>query len=114
VKTHEYPARRFEAEIEQDIYRIVQEALNNTIKHARAHHIHVLLDGGQPGQLLISIKDDGVGFVHEPGEESQAGGFGMKTMRERAEALGGSLRVLSSPGQGTSVEVIIPNSEMSV
>jgi signal transduction histidine kinase len=97
-----------EATMGQDIYRIVQEALNNAIKHARAHQIFVRLDGSQPDRLCLSIKDDGVGFIPRPGEESPAGGFGMKTMRERAEALGGSLRVISAPGEGTTVEVIIP------
>ena len=104
--------------IEQDIYRIVQEALNNAIKHARAHEILVHLDGSQSKHLCLSISDDGVGFVPGPGErseeQSQAGGFGMNTMRERAETLGGSLRVLSAPGKGTTVEVTIPKSEIKI
>jgi signal transduction histidine kinase len=117
VRTFEYSPAHFERgsgngqTIEQDIYRIVQEALNNAIKHARAHEILVLLDGSEPNHLCLSISDDGVGFVPGPGEESQAGGFGMKTMRERAETFGGSLRVISAPGKGTTVEVIVPNSE---
>ena len=94
--------------IEQDIYRIVQEALNNAIKHAHAHEILVLLDGSDSKHLCLSISDDGVGFVPGSGERSQAGGFGMKTMRERAETLGGSLRVLSAPGRGAIIEVTIP------
>jgi signal transduction histidine kinase len=100
--------------VEQDIYRIVQEALNNAIKHARAHEILVLLDGSEPKHLCLSISDDGVGFVPGPGEETQAGGFGMKTMRERAETSGGNLRVISAPGKGTTVEVTIPNSEIKL
>ena len=94
--------------IEQDIYRIVQEALNNAIKHARAHEILVLLDGSNVEQLCLSISDDGVGFVPGSREDSQASGFGMKTMRERAEALDGHLQVITAPGRGTSVEVVIP------
>jgi len=122
VRTYEYSPRRFQAgadvgsgnemTIEQDVYRIVQEALNNAIKHAQAHEILVLLDGSEPGQLCLSISDDGVGFVPGPGEESQEGGFGMKTMSERAETLGGSLRVISAPGNGTTIEVIVPISEL--
>ena len=116
VRTYEYSTRNFgpstgsgnETTIDQDIYRIVQEALNNAIKHARAHEILVLLDGSDSNQLCLSISDDGVGFVPGPGEESQASGFGMKTMRERAETLGGSLRVISAPGKGTTIEVTIP------
>jgi signal transduction histidine kinase len=97
--------------VEQDIYRIAQEALNNAIKHARAHEILVLLDGSDSEQLCLSISDDGVGFTPGPGEESQAGGFGMKTMRERALALGGSLQVISAPGRGTTIEVKVPTGE---
>jgi signal transduction histidine kinase len=122
VRTYEYSPNRFgagavakpgnEMTIEQDIYRITQEALNNAIKHARAHEILVMLDGSESKQLCLSISDDGVGFVpgsgQRSGEQSQAGGFGMKTMRERAEALGGNLRVISAPGKGTTVEVTIP------
>jgi len=102
------------AVIEQDIYRIVQESLNNAIKHAQAHQILIRLDGSEAGCLRLSIKDDGVGFVPGPGEETQAGGFGMKTMRERAQTLGGSLRVISAPGQGTIVEVNLPYSEIKI
>ena len=119
VRTYEFSPTNFgvavglgnETTIEPDVYRIVQEALNNAIKHARAHEILVLLDGSTPKQLCLSISDDGVGFAPGPGEESQAGGFGMKTMRERAETLGGSLRVISAPGRGTTIEVTIPMSE---
>ncbi len=107
-----------ERSIEQAIYRIVQEALNNAIKHAHAHEILVLVDGSEPKQLCLSISDDGVGFaprqVERSGEQSQAGGFGMKTMRERAEKLGGSLRIISAPGNGTTVEVTIPIHEIKI
>jgi signal transduction histidine kinase len=122
VRTYEFSPTNFgpstgsgnETTIDQDIYRIVQEALNNAIKHARAHEILVLLDGSDSNQLCLSISDDGVGFVPGPGEESQASGFGMKTMRERAETLGGSLRVISAPGKGTSIEVTIPTRERKI
>jgi len=124
VRTYEYSPARFETgavvgsgdrtTLEQDIYRIVQEALNNASKHARAHEILVLLDGSDSKELCLSISDDGVGFVPGLGAESQAGGFGMKTMRERAKTLRGTLRVISAPGKGTTVEVTIPNSEIKI
>jgi signal transduction histidine kinase len=118
VRTYAYSPTRLspgnDMTVEQDIYRIVQEALNNAIKHARAHEILVLLDGSEPKHLCLSISDDGVGFVPGPGEETQTGGFGMKTMRERAETSGGNLRVISAPGKGTTVEVTIPNSEIKL
>jgi signal transduction histidine kinase len=115
VRTYEYPiGSKREMAVEQDIYRIVQEALNNAIKHARAQEILVLLDGSDPKQLCLSISDDGVGFVPASADESQTGRFGMRTMRERAETLGGSLRVISAPGNGTTVEVMIPISEIKI
>jgi signal transduction histidine kinase len=97
--------------MEQDVYRIVQEALNNAIKHAHAREILVMIDGSESKQLCLSISDDGVGFVPGPSEETQMGGFGMKTMRARAATLSGSLKVISAPGKGTTIEVMIPNSE---
>jgi signal transduction histidine kinase len=118
VRTYEYSAGSGGAAgnetVEHDAYRIVQEALNNAIKHARAQEILVLLDGSDPKQLCLSISDDGVGFVPAVEDESQVGRFGMKTMRERAEALGGSLRVITAPGKGTTVEVMVPIHEMKL
>jgi signal transduction histidine kinase len=100
--------------LEESIYRISQEALNNAIKHARARQIFIRLENGKSQGLCLFIKDDGVGFV--PGarggaEETKASGFGMHTMRERAVALGGSLQIISAPGKGTTVEVTIPFKE---
>jgi signal transduction histidine kinase len=105
-----------EMTFEQDVYRIVQEALNNATKHARAREILVLLDGSESDRLCLSISDDGIGFAPNPGERTgeqiQAGGFGMKSMRERAEALGGHLHVSTAPGKGTTIEVAIPLNDM--
>jgi signal transduction histidine kinase len=101
--------------LEESIYRIAQEALNNAIKHARARQIFLRLENGKSKGLCLTVKDDGVGFVpgvDTVGEETQAGGFGMRTMRERAEALGGRLQVISAPGEGTIVEVAIPFKEV--
>ncbi len=97
--------------IEEGVYRITQEALNNAIKHARARRVVVQLDGSRPGIFCFSIKDDGVGFTPSADRNrynSEVGGFGMNTMRERAEALGGHLKVVSGSGSGTLVEVEIP------
>jgi signal transduction histidine kinase len=101
--------------IREGIYRITQEALNNATKHAHAHQIIVQLDGSRPRELSLSIRDDGVGFT--PGEDRnrdgyEEGGFGMNTMRERAEELGGRIKVISAPGKGTIVEVTIPLKDM--
>lgn len=98
------------AMFEEGIYRIVQESLNNAIKHARARHVNIHIEQASPAVLCISVADDGVGFT-PPAPRS---GLGMKTMRERAESLGGILRVDSTPGAGTTVEVRIPLKESGV
>jgi len=101
---------------EEGVYRIVQEALTNAIKHANAHRVVIRLADNKPSGLSFSVKDDGVGFIPANGaakEESEEGGFGMNTMRERAEALGGTIKVVSAPGKGTTVEVTIPFKEIS-
>ncbi|HSM59079.1 MAG TPA: GAF domain-containing sensor histidine kinase [Candidatus Sulfomarinibacteraceae bacterium] len=94
------------------LYRITQEALNNVVKHARASRVTVTV--GRRGDLTcLAIGDDGVGFspqrvetVRSPGPD--AGGMGLRSMRERAEALGGALQIDSRPGAGTTVRVRLP------
>ncbi len=99
--------------IEESVYRIVQEALNNAVKHSQARHIAVRIHMEDPGRLSFSVADDGVGFEQwSSGVTASAGsGLGMNTMRERAETLGGTMSVVSSPGNGTTVEVGIPLKE---
>jgi signal transduction histidine kinase len=89
---------------EQDLYRLAQEALNNVLKHAHASHVSVRLSVTQAATVL-SVADDGVGF-----DASLRGieGLGLRGMRERAERLGGTLRIQSAPGQGTRIEVEAP------
>lgn len=108
---------RLKSVMEESIYRIAQEALNNAIKHARAHQVTIQLNNSNPRELYLSIKDDGVGFVPDVDkvrDNFEEGGFGMNTMRQRAEALGGQIQVISAPGKGTIVEVRIPLKDMEV
>lgn len=103
--------------VEEGIYRIIQEALNNIIKHSHAQNISIKLQGNQPGMLRFSVVDDGVGFSSLPNKMEEApdgSGLGMKTMRERAEAMGGSLSIASEPGQGTVIEGIVPFKEIRI
>jgi PAS domain S-box-containing protein len=87
------------------LFRIVQEALGNAIKHGRASRIDVLLDGG--GQAVsLTVYDNGVGF--DLSSKLSSGGIGMITMRERARMLGGTFDVLSQPGLGTLIAVRVP------
>jgi len=85
-------------------YRILQEALTNAIRHARAGQITVSLTTGSD-QLLVRVSDDGVGLT--PGWE-QRGHYGVRGMRERAVASGGSLEMSSDPGVGTQVIARLP------
>lgn len=100
-------AIRFPLGVEAQLTRIVQEALSNVRKHARAGHAWVTLEGDGAGTSL-TIRDDGCGF--DPREEAPGGrpSFGLQTMRERAEAAGGQLMVESERGAGTRVTVLLP------
>ncbi len=90
--------------VEENLYRVVQEALNNVIKHAGASRMCLCLTGAADGLRLV-IEDDGVGFDPQAVGD---GGFGLKTMRERVESLAGRLVVKSQPGAGTQIEVEVP------
>ena len=92
--------------VEVQLLRIIQEALSNVRKHACAKHARVCFSvAGQ--RLRVAISDDGCGFDPAP-LVSAGGGYGLRAMRERAEALSGSLTVSSGPGQGTEVVVLLP------
>jgi signal transduction histidine kinase len=93
-------------ETKEALYRIAQEALHNTVKHAHASRADLKLESDAEG-IALEVSDDGVGF--DP-EGSFSGHLGLKSMRERATSLGGTLRVESAPGEGTTVRVrIIPD-----
>ncbi len=89
---------------EDDLYLIAVEALNNAIKHARASRVAVRLCGNGGG-FQMHVIDDGCAF--DPDTESgYGGGMGLKTMAERAEKLGGRLKIDSQPGEGTCVSFV--------
>lgn len=98
------PTPRLSGTLAIALFRIAQEAMNNVVKHAGATRLSIALLSDGTAQLL-SIADDGCGF--DPAYRRPAGsdGMGMTTMRERAEAVGATLRVDSRPGMGTRVEV---------
>ncbi len=97
--------RRLEPAVETNLYRIIQEALTNVARHARAGRVDVLLEQ-RHDRLLIILEDDGIGF--EPDLTGQKGRLGLLGMRERTEMLGGRLVIESIPGTGTTVYVEIP------
>ena len=90
--------------VKEAAFRIVQEALHNVVKHARARNVTVRLEA-VPGALLFEVSDDGAGFEDE---EPVAGHLGLQSMRERAGNLGGQVEVVSVPGQGTTVRGRLP------
>jgi len=93
---------------EVTLLRAVQESLANIHKHAAARQVSVTLSY-MPDRVLLDVLDDGEGFQPEVAAESgDGGGFGLIAMRQRAEALGGSVLVESTPGEGTTVVVEIP------
>jgi signal transduction histidine kinase len=87
----------------EELVRVVREAVSNATRHGRASGVIVELEGGQ--QLTLRVRDDGCGF--DP-QVASTNGFGLTSMRERAEALGGRVEVRSRTGGGTEVEVIVP------
>lgn len=92
-----------DSSIDVALLRISQEALHNIKKHARAQNVNITLSY-MPDILVLDVADDGQGF--EPVLDRR--GFGLKSMRERAEELGGELTVESEPGKGTKIAVMIP------
>lgn len=101
--------------IEAGIFRIVQEALNNVAKHARANNVKLAISFS-PALLIISVCDNGTGFDPEEVKEYYKKGehFGLISMRERAELLNGKFEIKSAPGKGTRLKFTIPvdNSQM--
>ena len=93
--------------VEVELYRIVQEALNNAVRHARAEAIEVDVDA-VGGMVTITVRDDGVGF--DPAASAiRERRLGLTSMRERAESLGGTLTVETAPRSGTTVRVEVPS-----
>jgi two-component system NarL family sensor kinase len=95
--------------VEIALYRIAQETLQNIVKHAEAERISIRLGADDDGVRLV-VDDDGVGFIptDRPGPGGDDGGFGLDSVRERAELIGGTLRVATRPGEGTTVTVTAP------
>jgi ligand-binding sensor domain-containing protein/signal transduction histidine kinase len=93
--------------IEDNLLRIGQEAINNTVKHAAAQHIFVNLIF-ESRRVRLSVSDDGQGFDSQATGEERANHFGLVGMRERAEQIGGTLSIHSGNGAGTEIVVDVP------
>ncbi len=97
--------KRLPVDIEDVLYRVAHEALNNVLKHAHARHATIRLQLGE-FRVRLEVDDDGIGF--DPIAARAAGGLGLGGMSERVERSGGTLEVESAPGQGTRVRVEVP------
>lgn len=94
-------------EISIVVYRLVQEALTNIVRHAQAHHVDIRIWQDRkklPVALMVEIRDDGIGF----NTQLHSSGFGLTAMRERIEAVNGTLGLLSGEGAGVLISVRIP------
>jgi signal transduction histidine kinase len=102
VETH--VDERLPPEIETTLYRVVQEALSNVVKHAAAEHVSIVIS--QRGRTVAAtVDDDGAGFA---GGDVREGALGLTGMRERLALVGGKLEIESRPGSGTTVAAQVP------
>jgi len=101
---------RLSRSTQQELYHIVQEALNNVLKHAHAQHVMVNARFDETTATL-EVRDDGAGF--EPAIVRSQGGLGLQGMKERTQRIGGVLRIESAPGRGAriTIQVPVPNSQ---
>jgi signal transduction histidine kinase len=93
-------------EHEHELLRIAQEAVSNAVRHGEPHLVRVSLTG-EDAHWLLAVSDDGRGMQQQPEDHAQQG-FGLTSMRERAQAIGGEWRIASGPGAGTRVSVRLP------
>ncbi|WP_265455598.1 sensor histidine kinase [Enterococcus sp. HY326] len=95
---------KLSANIEDQLFRVVQELLSNTLRHSKAKELEVYLHRIGPN-VLLRVVDDGVGFDVT---ESRAGSYGLNNIRERVAGVGGTVKIISFKKQGTSVEIKVP------
>lgn len=96
---------RFDPEVQHALFRIVQESLNNVVKHANAAHVTLEI-AFSTDCVRCTVRDDGEGFVFS--EEDVSGHGGLDGMRERAARAGGSLHIETAPGKGTTLTAMLP------
>ncbi len=90
--------------IENHLFRIVQEALSNTLRHAKADKMEIIVVR-RSDALRMSLKDNGVGFELDEKKQSS---YGLSLMQERVSEIGGAIRYITAPGKGTRIELTVP------
>ncbi|NMB88881.1 MAG: sensor histidine kinase, partial [Chloroflexi bacterium] len=106
MQLHGSPTR-LPSNVEIAVFRIVQESLNNCLIHAQARQVELRLDF-QPNTLILSVRDDGIGFDPQGVNPAGNASFGLVGMRERALSIGAQLEVCSAPSQGTQITLHVP------
>ena len=101
--------KRLDPSMELALYRMAQEACSNIARHADAQHATVVINYA-PDSVTLQVEDDGVGFVlpHSPAEYAVKGHYGLLGLHERAELIGATLDIRTSPGKGTHLVVMLP------
>lgn len=106
--------RRLSRTVEVALYRVVQEAISNILKHSAAKYVEIDLDLRSQDVIALRVEDDGIGFVPSPTIAVTGAGVGLFGMRERINLLGGRLVVDSSPGEGTEIRAVVPGEGRSL
>jgi signal transduction histidine kinase len=105
-------ALRLDSDIEINLYRLIQEGLNNISKHAGARNAKIRLVSSFPN-IILQIEDDGRGFDVEKRRATMTHEkrMGLRSMEERVKLLGGEMRIRSKPGKGTNIFIEVPYRE---
>lgn len=107
-KARGFTSARLPQAVETSLYRIVQEAITNVVRHARATKVDLMVER-RGDKVRVLIEDDGTGF--DPSRVHKRDHYGLLGMRERTEALGGTLTVESSHGKGTTIAAEVPDAD---
>ena len=99
--------RRLGRQAERNVFRIGQEAMTNALKHSRSGQVEMVLSF-EPGRVELRVRDHGRGFDPAAGPGDPHAGFGLTSMRERADQIGGHVTISSRPGGGTEVVLDAP------
>jgi signal transduction histidine kinase len=93
-------------DVDTAVFRVMQEAIANVVKHAAARTVRVVL-AYEPTRIRLAVTDDGRGFIVDPDFRAYGGHLGLLGMRERASQAHGTLTVRSSPGHGTEIVLLV-------
>lgn len=104
----DFPTHALSATVAAQLFRIVQEALNNVQKHAHAQHVQISVAALLNGDIQIMIKDDGIGFDNESIVGQNRPHWGLQNMQSRAEEIGATIKIEAVKGTGTTVIVQLP------